>query len=87
MRIDYTKRFLKQFKASPKNIQIAFRNRLALYIKEPNDPILRKHQLKGELIDYLSINITGDWRALYREISNGSGVVFEMIGTHSQLYK
>jgi mRNA-degrading endonuclease YafQ of YafQ-DinJ toxin-antitoxin module len=38
---------------------------------------------------YRSINVTGDWRALYSEQQqNGKEIiVFEMLGTHSQLYQ
>jgi len=38
---------------------------------------------------YRSINITGDWRALYTIKGDGKGgeiAVFEILGTHSQLY-
>ena len=88
-RIDYTIIFVKQLKKAPLQIKKAFRNRLALFLKDEHYPTLRNHQLTGKLQSYRSINITGNWRALYSESSAGSKriIVFELLGTHSQLYR
>lgn len=88
-RIDYSKTFDKQLRKSPLKIKKAFRNRLELFLKQPFHPILNNHPLKGNLLGYRSINITGDWRALYSERSENRSkvIIFEIIGTHSQLYK
>lgn len=43
--------------------------------------------LKGSYLGFRSINITGDWRAIYSEEKNKKGdktVIFEVLGTHSQ---
>ncbi len=64
---------------------MAFKERLEIFIEDPFDPRLRNHPLKGKLKGYRSINITGDWRALFKEVEDG--VYFVIIGTHSQLYK
>jgi len=85
MEIQYTKNFIKQFNKCPSQIQTAFQKRLEIFIKNKNYPILRNHRLTGLLKDYKSINITGDWRALYRECGENK-VCFMIIGTHSQLY-
>jgi len=88
-RIDYAKYFIKAFKKVPFSIKIAFRDRLSIFINDPYSPILHNHELKGGLQGLRSINVTGDWRALYREYkeSDKNVVVFELIGTHSQLYR
>ncbi len=88
-RIDFSKRFDRQFKKSPLEIKIAFRKRIKLFIQNPFDPQLRNHPLKGVLQGYKSINITGDWRALYSELKEKEEIiiVFEMLGKHSQLYR
>jgi len=87
-RIDYTNIFLKQLKKAPLEIKKAFKNRFVLFLKDEYCPTLRNHQLTDTLKSYRSINITGDWRALYSEYTLGSKriIVFEMLGTHSQLY-
>lgn len=38
---------------------------------------------------YRSIDVTGDWRALYREFKEENPPIafFDGLGTHSQLYK
>lgn len=88
-RIDYSRKFLKQLKKSPLEIKIAFRKRLELFLKDPFHPQLNNHALTGKYSDYRSINITGNWRAIFEEFGDESGkvVTFEVIGTHSQLYK
>lgn len=88
-RIDYSNKFIKQLKKAPLEIKIAFRKRFELFLKDPFSPLLNNHQLSGKLKAYRSINVTGDWRAIYTEEKEESETVvsFEMLGTHSQLYK
>lgn len=83
--INYSKRFDKQLKKAPLEIKIKFKNRRQLFIEDPFHPQLNNHLLSGKLKGFRSINITGDWRAIYSEYKNS--IVFEMLGTHSQLYK
>lgn len=56
-----------------------------MFLANPYDPVLRNHQLKGEFIEYRSINISGDLRAHY--YVQGDDYVFVVVGTHAQLYK
>ncbi|OGE71342.1 hypothetical protein A2617_00135 [Candidatus Daviesbacteria bacterium RIFOXYD1_FULL_41_10] len=62
-----------------------FRKRFELFLSNPFHPQLNNHLLTGNYKGYRSINITGDWRALYSE--NENSIIFELLGTHSQLYK
>lgn len=90
IRIDYSSKFNKQLKKSPLEIKIAFRNRLSIFIKDKFNPQLNNHALSGNLKGCRSINITGDWRAIYSENTDKNReklVIFELLGTHSQLYK
>lgn len=88
-RIDYSRKFLKQLKQSPLEIKVAFRKRLELFLQDPFHPQLNNHALTGKFSGYRSINVTGDWRAIFSEFEDESGkvVIFEIVGTHSQLYK
>lgn len=82
--INYSKRFLKQLKKAPIGIKIAFKERFRLFLQNPFHPQLNNHQLTGKLKKYRSLNITGDWRAIYSEIKDSAGdtvVIFEMLGT------
>lgn len=88
MEISYSKQFIKQLKKSPVKIQRSFRKRLELFTENPGNPLLRYHALQGELKAYRSINISGDWRAIFRiDLEKGKlHMRFMDIGTHSQLY-
>ncbi|MBI3380176.1 type II toxin-antitoxin system mRNA interferase toxin, RelE/StbE family [Candidatus Gottesmanbacteria bacterium] len=84
-RIDYSHRFDKQLRKAPLEIKIALRNKLSLFFQNPFHPLLNNHALVGKFANFRSINITGDWRAIYKETDDI--VVFTLFGTHSQLYK
>lgn len=86
MRIDYSKQFLKQFRKAPLKIQISFRKRLEIFTQDKSNPILDNHTLKGNRLGCSSINVTGDWRALFNEFEGGKLIYFYAIGTHCQLY-
>lgn len=89
-RIDYSKKFDKQLRKVPLEIKTAFRERFNLFTIDPLHPQLNNHQLTGKYTGFRSINITGDWRAIFQEyhFDNGSiAIIFLFIGTHSQLYK
>lgn len=85
--IDYSQRFIKSLRKAPRKTQIAFRNRLELFLIDKYHPLLNNHSLLGRYKDYRSINISGDWRAIFRELENGQVVYFEVMGTHGKLYK
>ncbi|OGK24959.1 hypothetical protein A3A46_00900 [Candidatus Roizmanbacteria bacterium RIFCSPLOWO2_01_FULL_37_13] len=86
MEIDYAPRFIKKLRKTPKKITVAFRERLEIFIKNKYSPILNNHQLTGQYSGLRSINITGDWRAIYKEIDKNT-IYFVELGTHSELYK
>jgi addiction module RelE/StbE family toxin len=83
MQIEYSRKFIKDFKKCPKNIKSNFKTRLNIFINDRYSSILNNHPLIGELKNYRSINITGDWRAIFEEIDKGQIVYFVAIGTHS----
>lgn len=89
MKIKFSKKFRKQYIKSDEKIRAVFEKRLQIFMRDPIDPQLRNHQLAGNFKDYRSINITGDWRAIYSQSKSEEDVVvvFEMFGTHSQLYR
>ena len=87
MKINYTKKFIKKLNKLPIPIQIKFENKLKLFIKDTFSYKLNNHKLKGKLQGCRSINITGDYRAVYEELKNGQIIFFLMIGTHSEIYE
>ncbi|HLD01631.1 MAG TPA: type II toxin-antitoxin system mRNA interferase toxin, RelE/StbE family [Patescibacteria group bacterium] len=88
-RIDFANKFLKQQSKAPFEIKRAWIKRLALFNQNPFHSQLKNHALTGQFKGRRSINITGDWRAIYMEHKGRTGtvIVFELLGTHSQLYK
>ena len=85
MRVNRTRNFVKQYKKLPKKVQQQFRARLTLWLKDPEQPILRVHALKGELRGCWSMNISGDYRVVYY-LASEEEMVLVLVGTHSQLY-
>jgi len=90
MRIRFSRHFSKQYNKAILNIKSAFDKRLKLFLQNPYARQLNNHPLKGKYAGYHCINITGDWRALYSEYFDKQSnkiIIFEVLGTHSQLYK
>ncbi len=87
--IEYSDRFITQLTAAPDTVKAAFRDTIILFVTDPRHESLRKHALRGSLTGYRSIDITEDWRAVFREKQAGERNItyFYKIGTHRQLYK
>lgn len=86
--IKYTPLFSKQRKAAPLEIKTAFREALELFLDNPNHPSLRDHALREKFTGYRSIDITSDWRALFKvnKSKTQTVITFHILGTHEQLY-
>lgn len=89
MPIRFSKAFSKQYEKADKRIKSAFEKRLKLFKNNLQNPLLNNHPLTGKYKDCRSINITGDWRAIYIESREDREfvIIFIALGTHSQLYK
>jgi addiction module RelE/StbE family toxin len=85
MKVIYHKKFLKSFHKLPAKIKNKCFEKIKLFQKNPFDPRLNNHSVESAYPQWRSINITGDYRALF-EIKTEDTVVFMMIGTHSELY-
>ncbi|MBI4158210.1 MAG: type II toxin-antitoxin system mRNA interferase toxin, RelE/StbE family [Candidatus Yanofskybacteria bacterium] len=86
MKIEFHRLFKKRYKKIDSKIRHQFDERLILFEKDPFHPLLNNHQLSGDRISQWSINITGDWRAIYI-FSGDDTVIFIDIDTHGNLYK
>ena len=85
MEIRYSKRFGKQLGRLRQQERVKFAVRVELWVHNSSDPIVHVHALTGAYTGFYSLNVTGDLRALYK-IVDDKLVLFEFIGTHSQLY-
>jgi len=85
VKLQFLPKFKKQYQKLPLKIQRQFDERLRLFLADPTDPRLRVHPLKGELAGYWSMNVSGDFRALY-VIRGDALIIFALIGSQSELY-
>jgi len=84
MKISYSKTFVKQVKKLNTQQKKKLAERVGLFVHNPDNPVLRCHGLKGEFTGWKSIDIAGDLRLLY--IEKKDEIIFDQVGTHSQLY-
>jgi addiction module RelE/StbE family toxin len=66
-------------------IRNAFADRLELFLADSRHPLLNDHALSGDRRGFRSINITGDWRLVYKKIDENIILLTE-IDTHHNLY-
>lgn len=60
------------------------KDRIDLLLVDPYNPILNNHQLHGEYAGCRSINITGDYRAIFQ--IEPHVIRFIAVGTHHELF-
>ena len=84
MRVFYKKRFEKNLKKLPPKIKEQFYERLEIFVKDKFHKSLNNHSIDKAFPGCRSINVTGDFRAIYFE--EGELITFITIGTHSELY-
>lgn len=80
-----SRKFNKMFKKCPQEIKNKFIEKLKIFKENKYSPILNNHSLSGKLNGLRSINVSGDYRAIFEEKSEN--IIFVAIGTHSELYK
>jgi addiction module RelE/StbE family toxin len=88
MKIARKNKFLKNYLKLPVKIQDRTDDAILVFAKNPHDDTLRNHTLKGKYQGFRSIDVTGDYRIVFRECSDGQYELVELtrVGTHSQLY-
>lgn len=84
MEIVFHKKFKKKLSRLPVKIQNKFHERLHLFVEDMNHTILNNHSVEKVFAGCRSINVTGDYRAIFRR--EGQRFTFLRIGTHSELY-
>lgn len=85
MELNLHKSFKKKFKKLPNEVRKKFGERAELFKKDKFNKQLNNHSVGAVYPGCRSINITGDYRAIFRE--KGEIATFINIGTHSQLYR
>lgn len=77
--------FIKQMKKLPLHLRRQVRDRVQLLVENSANPLLNDHKLGPPYESYRSINITGDWRLVYKRIETDI-YYLRAVGTHHQLY-
>lgn len=85
MIVGHKKGFEKKTRRLPIDIRKSLGIRLKLFMQDPRHPLLNDHALTGSWRGYRSINITGDWRAIY-ELVDANIAIFVEVDTHHNLY-
>jgi len=67
MRIDLHRSFLKDFKKLPTKIRDQFVERKNLFLAIPFHPLLNNHSVEKRFPGCRSINVTGDYRAIFKD--------------------
>ena len=84
MRIHFSTRYEKEYRRLAAKVQQQADDRIRLFLSHPFHPLLNNHPLGGKFQGCRSINVTGDYRALFE--ARGEIQLFIRIGTHPQLY-
>lgn len=82
--------FHRKFKNDVSKLQINQKKRVndavKTFSRNPSDPSLNNHALKGKEQGNRSISAGGDLRIIFRETGGYTEVLFLRVGTHSKLY-
>lgn len=85
MRLQFSSRYKKKYRKLPVAIKRRADERLRLFVADSFHPLLNNHSVEKKFPDCRSINVTGDYRAIFKEQANE--IVFVNIGTYSELYR
>jgi addiction module RelE/StbE family toxin len=86
MNVVFHKRFEKMVQKLTPKVKQKMIERINLFTQDPLDKRLRNHALHTPYKGSYSIDITGDYRAIY-ELIDDETALFTHVGTHSQLYR
>lgn len=88
MKVVYDPAFLEKVKKVDVRRRKMVDEKILLFSKNPDDSQLDNHPLQREYQGYMSIDITSDYRAIYKETRIGNEVVayFIFLETHKELY-
>ncbi|MHB8913638.1 MAG: type II toxin-antitoxin system RelE/ParE family toxin [Minisyncoccota bacterium] len=76
--------FIKQMKKLSAPLRQQVQSRVQLLETDTTNPLLNDHKLNPPYESYRSINITGDYRLVYKRIETDT-YYLRAIGTHHQL--
>ena len=85
MRLTEDRVFRKQFAKLSQSLKSRVRERVHMLVTDSTHPLLHDHKLNPPFDGYRSINITGDYRLVYKKL-DAETYYLRAIGTHHELY-
>ncbi len=85
MKIFYSSKFSRDYKKLPLGVKRMAEKKELIFRKDPFDPRLRTHKLKGTLSGFFSFSINQKYRIIF-EIVNKNTIWFHSVGDHA-IYK
>lgn len=85
MKIIYSPQFAKSYKKIPNTVKTQAEVKEEIFRKNPFDPRLKTHKLKGQLMDHHSFSVSYHWRIVFH-FEDKDTIIFDTIGTH-EVYK
>ncbi len=88
MKVKFHAKFIKNYRKrilSNKKLDNQVKIKIEQFKINPNNPILKDHNLTGTKKGLKAFSLTGDIRIIYRPSSDNE-VVFMDIGSHNQVY-
>jgi len=82
MKIIYGSKFAREYKKLLDNIKDIAEEQEALFRKNPFDPKLKTHKLKGKLSGVLSFSIGHKYRIIFEFSKDKNTTYFHSVGNH-----
>jgi mRNA-degrading endonuclease RelE of RelBE toxin-antitoxin system len=82
MEIIYSSKFAREYKKLPDKIKDLAEEQEAIFRKDPFDPKLTPHKLKGKLGGFLSFSIGQKYRIIFELAKDKKTVFFHAAGDH-----
>jgi len=87
MEVFYHRRFRKQYCKLPIKNRKKVKATIKAFQRNPHNPTLRNHPLKGNHYGERAISVTGDTRIVFIKERNYQRVTLLRVGSHAQVYK
>jgi addiction module RelE/StbE family toxin len=83
MKIIYTSKFAREYKKLPNEIKNIAERKEKIFRKNPFDPKLKTHKLKGRLSGFLSFSISRKYRIIFELTKDRKTAYFYSVGNHA----
>lgn len=82
MEIIYSSKFAREYKRLPNSVKDIAEEQEILFRKNPFNPKLKTHKLKGRLSGFLSFSIDHKYRIIFEFSKNKNTIYFHSAGDH-----